>query len=181
MASAAMMPIGGYLFDKIGVRWLVVVGLSLVSGAIFQYSHVSATTEGHDLILPLIMAGAGMGLMMMPLNSHLISKAPRDLVSRVTSLTSAMQQVINSFAVATMVTILSSRVTKLIAENKLVVKGPADMQKAMLTVAPEAFGYTFGIMLIVSITGIFLGLFLRRGQQQPGEAVKKEAALEGLH
>lgn len=129
IASAIMMPIGGYLFDKIGVRWLVVVGLSLVSGAIFQYSHVDLTTEGKDLILPLIMAGAGMGLMMMPLNSHLIKKAPQDLVSRVTSLTSAMQQVINSFAVATLVTILSSRVTSSIAEKKLPNKGTAEMKK----------------------------------------------------
>lgn len=181
LASAVMMPIGGYLFDKIGVRWLVVVGLSLVSGAIFQYSHVSLTTEGHDLILPLIMAGSGMGLMMMPLNSHLIKKAPHDLVSRVTSLTSAMQQVINSFAVATLVTILSSRVNSSIAAKNIPINSPADMQKAMLAVAPEAFGQTFHVMLIVAICGIFLGLFLRRNKTQPNEAVKQEVALEGLH
>jgi len=183
LASAAIMPIGGYLFDKIGVRWLVVIGLSLVSGAIFQYSHVSATTEGHDLLLPLIMAGAGMGLMMMPLNSHLIKKAPQDLVSRVTSLTSAMQQVINSFAVATMVTILSSRITTLVAEGNVPVKSQADLAKAMLAVAPQAFGYTFGVMLFVALTGAVLGLFLRRGRKQEHEdtAGSKEMGLEALH
>ncbi|KRF11089.1 MDR family MFS transporter [Paenibacillus sp. Soil787] len=181
LASAVMMPIGGYLFDKIGVRWLVVVGLSLVSGAIFQYSHVNLTTEGHDLILPLIMAGSGMGLMMMPLNSHLIKKAPHDLVSRVTSLTSAMQQVINSFAVATLVTILSSHVNSSIAAKNILINSPADKQKAMLAVAPDAFGQTFHVMLFIAICGIFLGLFLRRDKTQPNEAVKQEVALEGLH
>ncbi|MEC0229416.1 MDR family MFS transporter [Paenibacillus alba] len=182
IASAVMMPIGGFLFDRIGVRWLVVVGLSLVSGAIFQYSHVDLTTEGSDLILPLIMAGAGMGLMMMPLNSHLIKKAPQDLVSRVTSLTSAMQQVINSFAVATLVTILSSRVTSTIAEKNIPITGPADMQKAMLAVAPEAFGHTFRVMLFIAVGGIILGFFLRRGKEHSSEAMKKtEVVLEGLH
>ncbi|MDR6882033.1 DHA2 family efflux MFS transporter permease subunit [Bacillus sp. 3255] len=183
IASGLMMPVGGYLFDKIGVRWLVVAGLTLVSGAIYQYSHVDLTTEGKDLLLPLIMAGAGMGLMMMPLNSHLIKKAPQELVSRVTSLTSAMQQVVNSFAVATLVTILSSRVTTLIAEKQLAIAGPADMTKAMLAGAPEAFGYTFRVMLFIAVGGIFLGLFLRRGQQQfkPAEEGKREVALEGLH
>ena len=44
IASAIFMPIGGYLFDRIGVRWLVVIGLSLVSGAIFQYSLLDLTT-----------------------------------------------------------------------------------------------------------------------------------------
>ncbi|MGG1516138.1 MDR family MFS transporter [Paenibacillus oryzisoli] len=181
LASAFMMPIGGYLYDKIGVRWLVVIGLSLVSGAIFQYSHVSATTEGHDLILPLIMAGAGMGLMMMPINSHLIQKAPQDLVSRVTSLTSAMQQVISSFAVAIVVTILTAKVTAEIKAQKLAVTSPADMQKAMLTVAPDAFGQTFHIMLFVAICGAVLGLFLRRGRKAKSEEVRSDVAFEGMH
>ncbi|RTE03049.1 MDR family MFS transporter [Paenibacillus whitsoniae] len=181
LASAFMMPIGGYLYDKIGVRWLVVIGLSLVSGAIFQYSHVSATTEGHDLILPLIMAGAGMGLMMMPINSHLIQKAPQDLVSRVTSLTSAMQQVVNSFAVAIVVTILTAKVTAEIKAQKLPVTSPAEMQKAMLTVAPDAFGHTFSIMLIVAIFGAVLGLFLRRGRKAKTEEVRSDIAFEGMH
>ncbi|MNI23740.1 hypothetical protein D3C73_773390 [compost metagenome] len=119
--------------------------------------------------------------MMMPLNSHLINKAPHDLVSRVTSLTNAMQQVISSFAVATLVTILSSRVTTLITEKEIKVSNPADMQKAMLTVAPEAFGYTFSIMLVVAIIGIFLGLFLRRGTAQAAQSGRKETGLEGLH
>lgn len=181
LASAVMMPLGGYLFDKIGVRWLVVIGLSLVSGAIYQYSHVDLSTEGRDLLVPLLMAGAGMGLMMMPLNSHLISKAPRDLVSRVTSLTSAMQQVISSFAVATLVTILSSRMTTLITENHVQATTPADMQKAMLALAPEAFGYTFGVMLVIAVVGIFLGFFLRRGSAKVESATGREAGLEGLH
>ncbi|NIK75189.1 EmrB/QacA subfamily drug resistance transporter [Paenibacillus castaneae] len=184
LASAVMMPIGGYLFDKIGVRWLVVAGLSLVSGAIFQYSHVSLTTEGRDLTLPLIMAGAGMGLMMMPLNSHLIKKAPAELVSRVTSLTSAMQQVISSFAVATLVTILTSRITKLVTEKNMVITSPADLQKAMLSVAPEAFGYTFSIMMVIAIIGVFLGLFLRRGKAELVDSIgasKQETGFEGLH
>ncbi|KQN97820.1 DHA2 family efflux MFS transporter permease subunit [Paenibacillus sp. Leaf72] len=184
LASAFMMPIGGYLFDKIGVRWLVVIGLSLVSGAIFQYTQVDLTTEGSDLLLPLIMAGMGSGLMMMPLNSHLLQKAPRELVSRVTSLTSALQQVVSSFAVATLVTVLSSRVKTLIVDQQLPLTTPAEVQKATLAVAPEAFGYTFGIMLVIAIVGIFLGLFLRRGKVQAGaeeQKGKQELGLEGLH
>ncbi|WNR46243.1 MDR family MFS transporter [Paenibacillus roseipurpureus] len=181
IASAIMMPVGGYLFDKIGVRWLVVIGLSLVSGAIFQYSHMTLLTERTDLILPLAMAGSGMGLMMMPINSHLIQKAPQDLVSRVTSLTSAMQQVISSFGVAIVVTILTSRVTTMITEQKLPVGTPADMHKSMLAVAPDAFGYTFKVMMIIAMCGIVLGFFVRRGKQAAHPEARADVALEGLH
>lgn len=182
LAAACFMPIGGMLFDRIGVRWLVVIGLSLVSGAIFQYSHVDMTTEGIDLLLPLIMAGSGMGLMMMPLNTHLINKAPRELVSRVTSLTSAMQQVINSLAVATLVTILTSRINTLAAGAQTASGSKEEAGRAMLALVPKAFDYTFGVMLIIALFGIVLGFFLRRGKKPTGEIqkAKPEAALEGM-
>jgi len=185
IASAFMMPIGGYLFDRIGVRWLVVIGLSLVSGAIYQYSFVDLTTEGSDLLLPLIMAGSGMGLMMMPLNSHLIGKAPREMVSRVTSLTNALQQVIASLSVATVVTVLTTRLNTLAGELPAAAAGKeADAMKMMLALAPQAFGYTFGVMMIVALIGIALGFLLRRGKKDPKgaeQAAKPDVSVEGLH
>ncbi|WAH44743.1 DHA2 family efflux MFS transporter permease subunit [Alicyclobacillus fastidiosus] len=111
IASGVLMPFGGILFDRIGARWLVVVGLGIVSTAVFQLSHVTPTTDGKDLIWALLLSGGGMGLMMMPLTTHLMNKAPRALVSRVTSLSNALQQVVTSLAVATLVTILTARVT----------------------------------------------------------------------
>lgn len=185
LASACMMPLGGFLFDRIGVRWLVVIGLSLVSGAIYQYTFLDLTTESKDLLLPLIMAGGGMGLMMMPLNSHLISKAPRDLVSRVTSVTNALQQVITSLAVATVVTVLTSRMKTLAAESPPAPgTSQADAMKAMAALAPKAFDYTFGVMLIVAMCGIVLGLLLRRGKKpsdDSAQSAKPELAADGLH
>jgi len=184
LASACLMPLGGFLFDRIGVRWLVVFGLGLVSGAIYQYTQVDMSTEGKDLLLPLIMAGGGMGLMMMPLNSHLVSKAPRDLVSRVTSLTSALQQVISSLAVATVVTILTSHLKSLIADNPAAAGGGADAAKAMLALAPQAFDYTFRVMFVVALCGSVLGFLLRRGKKPQGEAASSTApgqAMESMH
>ncbi|VDC28079.1 DHA2 family efflux MFS transporter permease subunit [Filibacter tadaridae] len=170
IASMIVMPIAGYLFDRIGVRWLVVIGLGLVSGATYQYSQVDMTTTGKDLLVPLIMAGAGMGMMTMPMNTHLFNMAPRHLVSRVTSLTNSMQQVINSLSVATLVTILSARITFRTDEFKELAQSapgsapqtPEAMQQAIAGVAANSFGDTFGFMVIVAIIGAVLGLLLRR-------------------
>jgi MFS family permease len=184
-----MMPIGGFLYDKIGARWLVVIGLGLVSGAIFQYSHVDMNTTGKDLILPLIMAGGGMGMMMMSLNTHLMSKAPRNLVSRVTSLTNAFQQIVNSLAVATLVTILSAKVSKdVTALKEAAAKAgdaanadPAAMQQAKLQAGVHGFASTFQIMIYIAIGGAVLGLLLRRTKLQTDKTIgskdtEKEAA-----
>lgn len=171
IASAIVMPIGGWLFDKIGARWLVVIGLGSVSAAIYQYSHVDLSTMSSDLIVPLAMAGAGVGLMMMPLNTYLFNMAPRHLVSRVTSLTNAFQQVINSLSVATLVTIVTTKTESNIEglqeqaalEN---VSGnqvdPNVIQQAMGEAAANGFADTFHIMMYVAIGGAILGLLLRR-------------------
>lgn len=190
IASGIMMPIAGILFDKIGVRWLVVCGLSLVSGALYQYSHVDLATQSRDLILPLIMCGAGMGLMVMPMNTHLLNKAPGPLVNRVTSLTNSMQQVINSLAVSTLVTILTSRTaargiemqeTAAAAGADAANASPEALKLATQTVLAKGFDDTFHIMIFVALTGAVLGLLLRRGRKsEPGEG-KSEIQSEIMH
>jgi EmrB/QacA subfamily drug resistance transporter len=163
LASGLMMPIAGMLYDKIGVRWLVVAGLTLITGALYQYSHVDMMTTGKDIMLPLIMCGAGMGMMMMPLNTHLISKTPRELVSRVTSVTNAMQQVINSLAVATLVTILTSQTAGNVAEMQA-----GGVKVDVLEAMVHGFRDTFHIMIYIAIGGAVLGLLLRRGKKLEG-------------
>lgn len=182
IASGLMMPVAGILFDKIGVRWLVVCGLSLVSGALFQYSHVDLSTESRDLILPLIMCGAGMGMMMMPMNTHLLNKAPSHLVNRVTSLTNSMQQVITSLAVSTLVTILTSRTTargiemqEAAAQAGTIAADPSPeaLKLAKQMVMAKGFDDTFHIMMFVAMGGAVLGLLLRRGRRSGEERTKR--------
>lgn len=185
-----MMPIAGILFDRIGVRWLVVCGLSLVSGALFQYSHVDLTTQSRDLILPLIMCGAGMGMMMMPMNTHLLNKAPGNLVNRVTSLTNSMQQVINSLAVSTLVTILTARTSarglemqEAAAAAGQTVDGASKeaLQLAKQTVLAQGFADTFHIMIFVALGGAVLGLLLRRGRKSESGGSKEKVVPEIMH
>jgi EmrB/QacA subfamily drug resistance transporter len=178
IAAALFMPIGGMLFDRIGARPLVIAGLSLVALSTFLLSHVSPTTHGLDLVAPLLMMGAGMGLMMMPLNTHIINAAPRRLVSRVTSLTNALQQVVNSLAVAGLATILTARATYHInAVKALAARHPhatgtvppgvaakvAHQLKASFNAAfISGFDDTFRFMVATAIVGAVMGFVLRR-------------------
>ncbi|HEU5317625.1 MAG TPA: MFS transporter, partial [Chloroflexota bacterium] len=111
LVAAVFMPIGGRLFDRIGARPLVATGLVLASTALWLLSRISGATTAADLRLPLGVMGAGMGLMMMPLGTHLLNAAPRHLVSRVTSLTGALQNVVASLAIASYATFLQGRIT----------------------------------------------------------------------
>jgi hypothetical protein len=95
-----------------------------------------------------------MGLCMMPLNTHLLKAAPQHLVSRVTSLTSAMQQVMVSLSIASLSTIMTSRLKAGLSSGTL----------SHTDAWSHAFHVTFLVVLSISVLGILLALLIRKPQ-----------------
>jgi predicted MFS family arabinose efflux permease len=146
LASMVLMQVGGRLFDRIGARPPVLTGLILVAGSMYLMSGVTGTTTGADLIPALILMGAGMGLMMMSLNTHMLNAAPRDLTSRVTALSQSLNNVVSSLAIATFATILQARIVVHVAEAALVAGGQPGPQ-AMAEASAMAFGDVYRVAL----------------------------------
>ncbi|MDN3954593.1 DHA2 family efflux MFS transporter permease subunit [Sporolactobacillus laevolacticus] len=166
IAAGIFMPIGGRLFDRLGARPVVITGLVFVTSAAYLLSGISAEDGSSALILPLALLGAGMGLSMMPLNTHIIQAAPQNIVSRVTSLTNAAQQVMMSFAVAGLSTILSERMD-------------LHMKEAVqpLHALSSSFGDTFSVLVGIAIVGMILSLMLKRPKKENGAESKKVPAM----
>ena len=91
--------------------------MTLMTVALFTMSFVRTDTPLLLIMIVLFFMGSGMGLSMMSLNTHVLNATPKQLVSRVTPLTSASQQVIASFAVAGFTGYLSSRMTSSLPSN----------------------------------------------------------------
>ncbi|WP_145335414.1 DHA2 family efflux MFS transporter permease subunit [Paenibacillus xylanexedens] len=153
LASGISMPLGGRLFDKIGARPLAFVGLGIISGALFILSSITATTGLGLIITALLMMGFGMGLSMMPLNTHVLNAAPRKLVARVTPLTAAAQQVVVSFAVAGLTGFLTSRVT-----SNTMGTEKTDIVNGLVS----GFNDTFFLAACIALFGCVLSLILRK-------------------
>lgn len=160
IASGVFMPLGGRLFDKIGVRPLLLVGLGIVSSAAFILSTISPDDGILLIMITLAMLGAGMGLSMMPLNTYLIQAAPQNLVGRVTSLTAATQQVMTSFAIAGLTTILTTKI-----DNRMVPNTQPDP-----SIFFDAYGETFLVVAGIGIVGTLLAIMLRKPKKAPDEA-----------
>ncbi|WP_145325207.1 DHA2 family efflux MFS transporter permease subunit [Paenibacillus xylanexedens] len=160
LASGVGMPLGGRLFDKIGARPLAFVGLGIISGALFILSSITAETGLGLIITALVMMGLGMGLSMMPLNTHVLNAAPRKLVGRVTPLTAAAQQVVVSFAVAGLTGFLTSR----IADDTTSTEPTAIVQGLV-----GGFNDTFFLAACIALFGCLLSLILRKPKPMPKE------------
>lgn len=153
LMAALMMPIGGRVFDRFGVRGPVPIGLTLLPIALFLVSRVNEATTPTDLVLPLGLWGAGMGLAMMSISTHQLNIAPRNLVSRVTSLANALQSVIIALAVAGSATLLQARTAARVAEH-----GPVPAAVA------GAFGDVFLVGSGLLVVALMLSTTLRRAQ-----------------
>jgi EmrB/QacA subfamily drug resistance transporter len=148
------MPIGGRLFDKIGARPLAFSGLILVSTALFILSGVALDTSLWVIMTAISLMGLGMGFSMMPLNTHVLNSAPRRLVSRVTPLTTAAQQVVVSFAVAGLTGYLTSQITSHASS--------AGKDANPLTAVVAGYGDTFFLAACIASAGVALSLILRK-------------------
>jgi EmrB/QacA subfamily drug resistance transporter len=173
VASGVLMQISGRAFDRFGARPPVLVGMSLIVGAMWLMSRLRGDTTGQDLLLPLVLMGAGMGSMMMALNTHMLNTAPRELVGRVTSLTGALQNVVASLAIATFATILQARLPFHVAEATVAASGQPS--QAMLTdAAAFAFGDVYRTALVVAVVAWLLVWTLRRIQPTGSGPVARE-------
>jgi len=157
LVAAMTMPLAGRLFDKVGARPPVFVGLLIVMSAFWMLSGISATTTAWDLMVPLAVMGGGMGLAMMPLGTHVLNTAPRHLVSRVTSLTGSCQNVVASLAIASFTTVLQNRFVANAAGGQLSPEAQA-----------QSFGDVYGFALLVIAFAAASTLLLRRPRSAPG-------------
>lgn len=167
ICSMIFMPISGKLFDKLGARPLALTGLSIITIALFSLSQIGTDTPIGLVMIPIGMMGAGMGLSMMPLNTHVLNSAPRRLVSRVTPLTSASQQVVTSFAIAGLTGYFSSQITVHMSET--------GASSNMLDNMSLAFGDTFFLSAGIAVAGVLLSIILRKPKLRDDHEQEEDA------
>ncbi|MBO9596543.1 MAG: DHA2 family efflux MFS transporter permease subunit [Cohnella sp.] len=162
--TGLFMPIGGKLFDKFGARVVSVVGIGFIAAGLFYMSQIHADSGAGYVITATMIMGVGMGLSMMPVNTHILKVAPRKLVGRVTPLVSAAQQVVVSFAIAGLASYMGNR----IEDHMAATKGDAAVSLV------SAFGDTFLVAGCIAVAGALLAILLRRpkvAEEDAGEAV----------
>jgi EmrB/QacA subfamily drug resistance transporter len=150
VAVASVVQVTGRLFDKIGIRWIAVTGLSIAAVAEFMLSRITPDTGLGTIVFSIILLGTGLGCCMMPLNTNLMKVAPQHLVGRVTALSNALQQVVVSFAVAGLSTALTSRFNNFAGSGSNTV------------IWSQAFHDTFLIVMTIAIVGAIISFFLHK-------------------
>jgi EmrB/QacA subfamily drug resistance transporter len=111
MLIILIAPAAGKFSDRVGSRWLMGVGMVLLSASLFVFSRLDATSGFWDLFPGLIIGGVGMGLVMTPTTAAAMGSVPVDKAGVGSAVLNSMRQVGGSLGIAVMGAIVASQVS----------------------------------------------------------------------
>jgi EmrB/QacA subfamily drug resistance transporter len=103
-------PVSGRLSDRIGARWILTTGLTLVTvGIILMTSQVSTTTNWRTLLPGLLVTGTGMGMTFAPMTAAAMSQVPPRISGSASGILNTSRNVGQLLGIAVLGSVLQSR------------------------------------------------------------------------
>ena len=103
-------PAAGKLSDRVGSRWLVGIGMTLVAGSLVIFSRLDQGSGFWDLFPGLVVGGAGMGLTMTPTTAAAMGSVAVDKAGVGSAVLNSMRQVGGALGIAIMGAIVAASV-----------------------------------------------------------------------
>jgi MFS family permease len=111
-------PLAGRLADRIGARWIIVSGLSLMSlGILLLISQISVTTTHWSFVIPLMVTGLGMGMTFAPTTASAMAQVPPRIMGSASGILNTMRNLGQVLGIAVLGSILQGRLGTHSAES----------------------------------------------------------------
>jgi EmrB/QacA subfamily drug resistance transporter len=101
-------PRAGALTDRVGSRWLVGVGMTLLAAMLFYYTTLGANESFWALLPGLLLGGIGMGMTMTPVTAAAMSAVSVDKAGVGSAVLNSARQVGGSLGIAVMGAIVAA-------------------------------------------------------------------------
>jgi EmrB/QacA subfamily drug resistance transporter len=104
-------PIAGRLTDRIGARWIMVTGGALLSaGILFLIARIDMSSDWQSLLLPLAVAGTGMGLTFSPMTAAVMRDVPPRIAGSASGILNTLRNIGQVLGIAVLGSLLQNRV-----------------------------------------------------------------------
>jgi EmrB/QacA subfamily drug resistance transporter len=158
LISGLMSPIVGRIFDKVGARWLVMIGLTIMTAASFAFTTLSPSTTLTYITVIYGIRMLGLSMVMMPVTTAALNQLPKKLISHGAAMDNTMKMIAASVGTAILVTVMTTI---------------ADTAKQRPDIAyPDIHGANIAFMVvsILSLVGMILSFFIKYNHLPEGEA-----------
>ncbi|WP_337099304.1 DHA2 family efflux MFS transporter permease subunit [Paenibacillus sp. YIM B09110] len=109
LAMALLMPVVGKLYGIIGPRWLMSIGIALLSVGTLALSWLSVDVSHSYVIWWMVVRNLGIAFVVMPSSNAAMEQIPAELSGHASAITNWTRNVFGSFAIAIFTTMLTSR------------------------------------------------------------------------
>ena len=110
LVTVVILLIGGILVDRIGAKWIIVVGVTALALASYGLAHLNLYTTFWGLQSVLVIRSVALAFTLQPASVVALYNVPRNALPRASSLLRVLSQVAGSFGTATLTTYLQNRV-----------------------------------------------------------------------
>ena len=148
LIMGVLMPIAGFLYDKIGPRWPATIGLLIVAVGTYLLCTTTVDSSNESLMWLLTFRAAGMGLCMMPIMTGGIAVIPPSLVSHAGAFNNVVQRTTAALGLAVLTAMVTSQQAQQIEDRTALIP----MGTAMPQVGGQPDGGLGGMMQVYQHT-----------------------------
>jgi EmrB/QacA subfamily drug resistance transporter len=174
LAMALVMPIVGKLYGVVGPRWLMVVGIVLLTVGTLTLSWLSIDVSHSYILFWMIVRNLGIALVMMPSSNAGMELVPRELSGHASAIMNWTRNVFGSFAIAVFTTLLATRS----AHHGMDFAMAGETDKAFISMMSFTMSVNdvYLIATFIAVAALPLSLFVGKVKLSKEEQTTKEAA-----
>jgi EmrB/QacA subfamily drug resistance transporter len=117
LVMAVLTPFAGRLFDKIGARYLVMLGMTVNAIGNLMMVQISTDTSRPEILVRLMISGAGLSLCFMPIMTGGMSSLPPAIASAGSAITTLVQRVTAAIGLAAITALTTVQQAQLFASR----------------------------------------------------------------
>lgn len=174
-----MSPVTGIIFDKIGGRWLAVIGLTITTITTYEFSHLTVDSTYSHLMLIYTLRMFGMSMLMMPIQTAGLNQLPRRLNAHGSAMSQTLRNVAGALGTALLVTIMTNTATShakdLVIAGKIDPKDAAAMADVTHHATVYGINFSFEIATWMTLAALVLAFFIRKTTPAEEPHVEKAA------
>lgn len=112
-----MSPITGIIFDKIGAKWLSVIGLLITVVTTWEFSRLTDSTTYTHMIINYTVRMLGMSMLSMPIVTAGLNQLPQRLSSHGTAMSNTLRTVGGALGMALFVSLMTNKTKSTITDT----------------------------------------------------------------
>ncbi len=159
-----MSPITGMIFDKIGARWLAVIGLAITVATTYEFSDLHIDSSYSHMMLLYTLRMFGMSMLMMPIQTAGLNQLPRRLNADGSAMSQTLRNVAGALGTALLVTVMTNRASS--HAKTLMAGGETDPVQIQMLSTTYGINQAFLVATWMTVAALVLAFFIRKVKPQ---------------